>query len=129
MWTRLLILLIVACVSHLDGGSAAWGQTGPGTLQPLAQSPGTISPIQPSSAPAGGLPANVLTPATTSQLAPNTGARATPTPFTSAGRGLPGMQGGPPLNAPVGAQDPSSGYMRPPAVGPLFCDPAVNIQC
>ena len=33
-----------------------------------------------------------------------------------------GMQGGPPINAPVGARDPSAGYMRPPTVGPLFCD-------
>jgi len=50
-------------------------------------------------------------------------------PFTSAGRGLPGMQGGPPLNAPMGAQDPSRSYMQPSTVGPLFCDPALNIQC
>ena len=131
MWTRLLILLAVGSVSHMGLGSLIMAQTVPGTLQPQGQPPGTISTIQPSSAPTSGLPANVLTPATTSQLAPNTGARApiTGAPFSSAGRGLPGMPGGPPLNAPVGAQDPSAGYMRPPTVGPLFCDPALNIQC
>jgi hypothetical protein len=132
MWTglpALPALLFVGCLSHLASISAALAQTGPGTIQSQAQSPVSISPIQPSSAPTSGLPANVLTPSTTSQLAPNTGTRIAPAPFSSAGRGLPGMQGGPPLNAPVGAQDPSGNYMRPPTVGPLFCDPALNIQC
>lgn len=130
-WNRyLLILVIVAgCCSPWEDVKVAWAQTGLSTLQ--ATSPAAISPIQPSSAPTSGLPANVLTPSTTSQLAPNTGARLNsgPPPFTSAGRGLPGMQGGPPLNAPMGAQDPSRSYMQPPTVGPLFCDPALNIQC
>lgn len=49
--------------------------------------------------------------------------------FGSAGRGLPGMPGGPPLTGRMGAQDPSSSYMRPSTIGPLFCDPAVNIPC
>ena len=49
--------------------------------------------------------------------------------FGSAGRGLPGMPGGPPLTGGMGAQDPSSQYMRPSTIGPLFCDPAVNIPC
>ena len=129
MWVRFLILLLCGSASQVTFSSSVFSQTVPGTLQPQAQSPGSISPIQPSSAPTSGLPANVLTPSTTSQLAPNPGVRATPAPFTSAGRGLPGMQGGPPINAPVGARDPSAGYMRPPTVGPLFCDPALNIQC
>jgi len=47
----------------------------------------------------------------------------------SAGRGLPGMPGGPPLHTSMGAQDPSPRYMRPPVIGPLFCDPAINITC
>ncbi|HEX6950501.1 MAG TPA: hypothetical protein VF127_12950, partial [Nitrospira sp.] len=50
--------------------SQGFAQTLPGTVQqpqnPQAPSPVTISPIQPSSAPTSGLPANVLTPATTS---------------------------------------------------------------
>jgi hypothetical protein len=49
--------------------------------------------------------------------------------FGSAGGGLPGMSGGPPINERGGAQDPSGAYMRPPVIGPLFCDPAVNIPC
>ncbi|ULA61812.1 MAG: hypothetical protein LZF60_380024 [Nitrospira sp.] len=130
-WKRLLLLIVLGAgwSSSLGGVWFAWAQTG--LITPQATSPAAISPIQPSSAATSGLPANILTPSTTSQLAPNTGARANsgPPPFTSAGRGLPGMQGGPPLNAPMGAQDPSRSYMQPPTVGPLFCDPALNIQC
>jgi len=47
----------------------------------------------------------------------------------SAGRGLPGMPGGPALKALMGARDPSASYMRPPVIGPLFCDPSINIAC
>ncbi len=49
--------------------------------------------------------------------------------FGTAGRGLPGMPGGPPISEAAGARDRSSDYMRPPVVGPLFCDPAINIPC
>ncbi|HSQ50709.1 MAG TPA: hypothetical protein VLL94_05505 [Nitrospiraceae bacterium] len=49
--------------------------------------------------------------------------------FGFAGRGLPGMPGGPPIKGAMGYQDPSSRYMRPPAIPPLLCDPAVNIPC
>jgi hypothetical protein len=104
-------------------------QTLPGTLQPQNQqtpSAVTISPTQPSSAPTSGLPANVLTPATTNQLEPGTGRFPV---FSGAGRGLPGMPGGPALNSPLGARDPSAQYMRPPTVGPLLCDPAVDVLC
>ena len=49
--------------------------------------------------------------------------------FGSVGRGLPGMTGGPPVNGPMGSQDPASKYMSPPTLPPVFCDPAVNIPC
>ena len=49
--------------------------------------------------------------------------------FGSAGQGLPGMPGGPPINVPMGSQDPSSKYMRPPVIPPVLCDPAINIPC
>jgi len=39
------------------------------------------------------------------------------------------MAGGPPVTAPMGARDPSASYMSPPAIGPLFCDPSLNIAC
>src|SRR5436853_590471 len=49
--------------------------------------------------------------------------------FGTVGRGLPGLAGGPPVTAPMGARDPSASYMSPPAIGPLFCDPSLNIAC
>lgn len=121
---NLCLLLVVA-------GSAV-GQTLPSTAQPqqnpVSSVPVIISPIQPSSAPTRTLPANVLTPATTNQLAPSTAPGPTPA-FLGAGRGLPGMPGGPPLNSPPGARDPAAQYMSPPTVGPLICDPAVDVAC
>jgi hypothetical protein len=109
----------------------AFAQTLPAPLPPQNQQaapPVTISPIQPSSAPTSGLPANVLTPSTTNQLEGGISAGRAPV-FSGAGRGLPGMPGGPPLNTPLGARDPSAQFMRPPSVGPLFCDPALDVQC
>jgi hypothetical protein len=110
--------------------SPGFSQTLPGNIQPQnpqAPSPVTISPIQPSSAPTSGLPANVVTPATTTQETAATLGRAPV--FLGAGRGLPGMPGGPPVNSPLGARDPAAQYMRPPTVGPLICDPAVDVAC
>lgn len=49
--------------------------------------------------------------------------------FGSAGQGLPGMLGGPPIKGSMGYQDPSSRYMHPPVIPPLLCDPAINIPC
>src|SRR5437868_11512042 len=49
--------------------------------------------------------------------------------FGSAGQGLPGLPGGPPIKGTAGYQDPSSQYMRPPVIPPVLCDPAVNIPC
>ena len=111
--------------------ASAFAQTLPGTpptQNQQAPSPVTISPTQPASAPTSGLPANVLTPATTGQLEPG-GAPGRAPVFSGAGRGLPGMPGGPPVNSPLGARDPAAQYMRPPTVGPLICDPAVDVQC
>lgn len=108
------------------------GQTVQVAPQNQGQQPVTTPTIQPFSAPTSGLPANILTPSTTNQLAPSTGATTSferQPSFGGAGRGLPGMPGGPPLKGPMGAQDPTADYMRPPVIGPLFCDPAVNIPC
>ena len=111
--------------------SPGFPQTLPSSVQsqnPQAPSPVTISPIQPSSAPTSGLPANVVTPATTTQETA-AGTPAGTAVFTGAGRGLPGMPGGPLLNSPLGARDPAAQYMRPPTIGPLLCDPAVDVLC
>src|SRR5262245_15977717 len=126
--TAVLVLLSVALVR--SPGFAQTPPVQPQTPTATVQSPVTISPLQSASTPIRGVPANILTPSTTNQLEPNAApqARGGPT-FGSAGRGLPGMTGGPPLNRPMGAQDPSPGYLTPPSVGPLFCDPDVNVPC
>ena len=111
--------------------SPGFAQTLPGgsQAQNSQASSVTISPVQPASAPTRGLPANVITPATTNQLKPAAGAPGSTPVFLGAGRGLPGMPGGPALNSPLGARDPAAQYMRPSTVGPLLCDPAVDVAC
>ena len=52
-----------------------------------------------------------------------------PGSLRSAGQGLPGMPGGPPLKGSLGYQDPSSSYMRPTTIGPLVCDPLLDGAC
>jgi hypothetical protein len=108
-------LFVVTCFSLLGGWSTGSAQITPDTL-PAQQSPVVISPIPEVGAPASrGISAKIITSATTNRLTPN---------FRSAGRGLPGMPGGPSLSSPLGARDP-----RPPTVGPLFCDPVVDFPC
>lgn len=52
-----------------------------------------------------------------------------PGTLRSAGQGLPGMPGGPPIKGSLGYQDPASSYMRPRTLGPLLCDPLVDGMC
>ena len=80
------------------------------------------SAVVPGQANAG--PTSVPTPGVGSSVSSSTGKT-----FGSAGRGLPGMPGGPPIKGLMGSQDPSSRYMTPPIIPPLLCDPAVNIPC
>jgi hypothetical protein len=132
----LLKLKVVFAVTYFFSTLGAWStgsaQTASGTpsAQPLQQVPAVISPVPPMGAPqTSGLPANIITPTNTNRLAPGPELRSSATRFSTAGSGLPGMPGGPPLNGPLGARDPSARFMRPPTVGPLFCDPAVDMSC
>ena len=102
-----------------------------------AQTPSSAPPVQsqavqpPQATPSAELSgqANVEpTSEESSGVGPTTNSRAGKR-FGSAGRGLPGMPGGPPIKGSMGSQDPSSRYMRPPVIPPLLCDPAVNIPC
>ncbi|MFO0708144.1 MAG: hypothetical protein U0412_14960 [Nitrospira sp.] len=113
-----------------------------------------ISLVDPSAAQTSVAPANPQNPSTqslqagidTSAIAPasSTGGTASvstvqglasiasssrPGSLRSAGQGLPGFPGGPPLKGAVGYQDPSSGYMRPQIIGPLLCDPLIDGFC
>jgi len=89
---------------------------------PLA---GQTQPPQPTS----GVPGSIITAPTTSGLTSSTPLPNPGLSLGSAGRGLPGMPGGPSINTPVGARDPSTSYMTPTVIGPLFCDPSINIMC
>lgn len=79
--------------------------------------------------PTGGVPGTEIIPQTTGGFTSDSLISRPGMSWASAGRGLPGMPGGPPLKAPMGAADPSASYMRPQVIGPLFCDPAVDIAC
>jgi len=127
--------LAIAVLVGTFAGLIAWADPCPaqtitvqdGTQNQVPQNPqaGQVQPPLPTL----GVPGSVITPPTTPGL------RGTPVistariPVSIAGRGVPGMAGGPPLKAPMGAQDPSASYMRPPVIGPLFCDPSINIIC
>lgn len=128
----LRVVFAVTYFSILGVWSPGSAQIAPGTppTQPLQQVPAVISPVPPMGAPqTSGLPATIITPTNTNRLAPGPELRRSATRFSTAGSGLPGMPGGPPLNSPLGARDPSARFMRPPTVGPLFCDPAVDMSC
>lgn len=106
-------------------------QVSPAPSQTPAQSTPSLQPaLQPVVTGAGGITPS----ATGAQPAPaptvgTTGSSSDRKSFGTVGQGLPGMPGGPPLTSPNGAQDPSSKYMRPLVIGPLFCDPALDIPC
>ena len=98
---------------------------------PAAQNPAQSSAGGPafSSTPTLVVP-GTPSPGTTPGLTPGTGAIPTISPSSGpalsfgrppVGRGYPGMPGGPPLNAPMGAGNPSGSYMTPPVIGPLVC--------
>lgn len=117
------------------GGLLAW--TGPCEAQTITVPDGiqNQSPQNPQAGqlqrivPTLGVPGSVITPETTSELTKSPSISSPGTSLGVAVRRLPGMSGGPPLKAPMGAQDPSARYMRPPVIGPLFCDPSINIVC
>jgi hypothetical protein len=138
-WTYCAELRLIALASFLTIG-----------LFPLsgeAQTASTPSPSTPSnpsnqniapqnlqggvSAPSPGfsVPANVTTTQTTLGQNPAGSGSTTTSTRVTVGQGLPGMPGGPRLGGAGGAIDQSSDYMTPSVIGPLFCDPALNISC
>ena len=121
---RYLAIAVVCVVGVLANPCGA--QTPPAT-PPIQNQAGQLlqsvpSAVVPGQANAG--PTSVPIPGVGSSVSSSTGKT-----FGSAGRGLPGMPGGPPIKGSMGSQDPSSRYMTPPVIPPLSCDPAVNIPC
>ena len=123
-------LLLSYAIYPLDG--EAQTSVTPSTAPPSQNlSPQNLQGGQSVPSPGFSVPATVTTSQTT--LGVNAGAGSpvstTTSPRVTVGQGLPGMPGGPPLGGAGGALDPSTDYMTPPVVGPLFCDPAMNISC
>jgi hypothetical protein len=125
IWQRLLLAGMLGGLFTIP----AIAQIPPPPTPPSSQNQPQPNP-QPAAqqvGPTGGLTTVPAQP--TSALPSMTGSSSIGKSFGTAGRGLPGMPGGPALNGAMGAQDPSSTFMRPPTIGPLFCDPALNIPC
>lgn len=127
--------LAIALTVGACGGLLAW--TGPCEAQTITVPDGiqNQSPQNPQAGqlqrfvPTLGVSGSIITPETASKLTKSPSISSPGTSLGIVGRRLPGMAGGPPLNAPMGAQDPSARYMRPPVIGPLFCDPSIDIVC
>jgi hypothetical protein len=127
----IMVFLLVGHAATPPGGEAQTSLT-PSTAPPSQNlSPQNLQGGQQVPSPGFSVPANVTTSQTTLGLNPAVGAppSTTTSPRVTVGQGLPGMPGGPPLGRAGGAADPTTDYMTPPVVGPLFCDPAMNIPC
>ena len=127
----------IGLVALLSTGLVLAGRTGLAQAPPASPAPPGIqnqpapsSPLPPQdtslTAPAASAGGLVVTPA--SGVGANRSSSIGKS-FGSAGNGLPGMPGGPPVNSPLGAQDPSGKYMRPPKIPPVLCDPAIDLPC
>ena len=132
--TRRFIVVLSLVLSHVCCPLNGEAQTSVPSSNPPSQnlSPQNLQGGSAVPSPGFSVPANVTTPQTTPGLNPAVGGASGSTTTSSrvtVGRGLPGMPGGPPLGGEGGAADPSTDYMNPPVVGPLFCDPAMNIPC
>ncbi|BCA54704.1 hypothetical protein W02_18440 [Nitrospira sp. KM1] len=119
------LAFILGCLLPAISGYAQTTPTlTPPQTVPLTQQSTTQTDAANAANPASGTPAPTVAPGTGNAASSSVGKS-----FGTAGRGLPGMPGGPPLTGTLGGQDPSSQYMRPPTLPPVLCDPAVEIPC
>ncbi len=123
--TRVVLLTLpvalTVCVSF------ALAQTSPSPANP--QNPSSLS-LQNGLDPSGGIvPATPLSSPSVVQGIGTIPSSNKPGTLGSAGRGLPGMPGGPPTKGALGSQDPASAYMRPQTIGALVCDPMIDGVC
>ncbi|MBA5866353.1 MAG: hypothetical protein GDA67_06595 [Nitrospira sp. CR1.3] len=128
-WRPIRLILFLAAV--LEAMSVpGMGQTtspqlnGTQSVVPLSQQATTQTDAANAAAPAAGVTSSPVAPGVGTAISSSVGKS-----FGTAGQGLPGLPGGPPLNGIPGGQDPSGQYMRPPSIPPLLCDPAVDIPC
>ncbi len=125
-WVRIVTMIGLLMVAIPCGA-----QVSPAPSQPPALPAPSLQPaLQPVVTGAGGItPSGTGVQSAPSPTVGTIGSSSDRKSFGTVGQGLPGMPGGPPVTSPNGAQDPASKYMRPPVIGPLFCDPALDIPC
>ncbi len=121
---RVLLLALPVILSVC--GSSVFAQSSSPAASP--SNPSSLS-LQNGLDPSGGSPAAPLSSPSVAQGVGTIPSSTKPGSSGSAGRGLPGMPGGPPIKGALGSQDPSSGYMRPQTIGALVCDPMIDGVC
>ncbi len=124
---RVLLLALPVILSVC--ASSVLAQSSSSSANP--QNPSSLS-LQNSLDPSGGIgnvPAGTISSPSVVQGIGTIPSSTKPGTLGSAGRGLPGMPGGPPIKGALGSQDPSSTYMRPSVIGALVCDPMIDGVC
>ena len=121
------VLLLALPVILSVGASSVLAQNS--SLPANPQNPSSLS-LQNGLDPSGGIvPATPLSSPSVVQGIATMPSSTKPGSLGSAGRGLPGMPGGPPIKGALGSQDPASAYMRPQTIGALVCDPMIDGVC
>ncbi|UVT21423.1 MAG: hypothetical protein H8K03_05795 [Nitrospira sp.] len=113
----LTVLIVVSVVGMLSGWSTGFAQVDSTTPSVQPQTPAVISQLQPLVAPTSGVSAKLITPSTNNRSATSE--------LRSSSNVVRGRSGG----VASGMRDPTTPFMRPPTVGPLFCDPVIDIPC
>lgn len=129
--TREITLALVAVTGFfLYRGAACLAQTTPTPANPQIPATQSLQSGVDTSASVTATTAAITPPTVTStQGVASIRSSSRPGSLKSAGQGLPGMPGGPPIKGSLGYQDPASTYMRPPTIGPLLCDPLLEGFC
>ncbi len=123
------LLLSLSAAGLIMGAVPGLAQTPPPAPSLQNQPAPVAQPVAPDSSVAGSAVSGGGPPVTPALGAGSNRSSSLGKSFGSAGRGLPGMPGGPSVNSALGSQDPSGKYMRPPVIPPLLCDPAVDLPC
>lgn len=108
--TTVIIAVLGVCFTWTDPCEAQIVTVPNSSPNQFPQNP-QAAQIQPP-LPTIGVPGTIITSQTSDWFV---GSSSIPNPgpsFGSAGRGMPGMSGGPPIKAPMGATDPTASYMR-----------------
>lgn len=116
--TQLLTVRIVAsALSVSSGWSTGFAQIDSTTPSVQRQTPAVISQLQPLVAPTSGVSSKLIIRSTNNRSASSES--------RSRSNIIRGRSGG----VASGMRDPATQFARPPTVGPLFCDPVIDIPC